>query len=484
MTTGRTRALLPLLLLALAAAARADPLAKDAQRCLAAIDEKSLALAKILGKEQARCLRERGLDLSDETLEDCFVADPKGKVARAAAKLAAKLAKLCTDAPPPFGNYDGAAVEQVVRGAEAVRIHDLFGGRLELFFPDGDPDTARQRCREDFSAQAQRCFETILAVVAACKKQALRDRASPAMTADDLVARCLGDSPGGGLPGMSDPKGKIARECLDDLAAEQSLTCEGQDLGAAFPGCAGRPLTQCADEAAYCRACRTFAAAGGLPLDCDRFDDGDLNGTCDVPCTTENEAIACADAFPNATADCVNDRCDFDACEDGFCDPIEGLDYLGCFLPLTEQEACDEVGGLPSVQGDDPSTSPVGSPLTFYGSDGFWIDVVESNTTACEPLCVRVDLVPAPGTDYDLELYCDQCGAAPAFTSSNPGDAPEVAHLGWFENCSIVNGDDLGTDASRRILIRVVHRSANSCAPWSLTVTGDACGAGGVCPTR
>jgi hypothetical protein len=474
---------LALVLLVLSpAVALADPLPKEAQRCLAAINEKSLKLAKILGKEQARCLRAAGRDaLGGQTLEECLAADPKGKVARAASKLASKAEKLCENGPP-FGNQDGAFVEQIVRAAEAVRMHDLFGPDLAAAVPVADPDSARQRCRESFSAQSQRCAEAILGHFAKCKKSALRDRVDPAMSEQDLVDRCF---PGHLFGGFNPIPETVARECLGGVL-ESLEPCEGQDVGSVFPPCAGRAPVDCVEERAYCRACRALEAVDGLPLDCDRFDDGMGNLSCDVACTDDSAATVC-DFLPHTSPTCVADSCAPGSCDAGWCNYFDRW-YDGCESRIDGPGDCQALFGFASLSGDEPS-----SPQSVVANavlSGYWfaVDVDETDpASVCEPICLRVEVVPPPGMDYDLELYCEQCPAgAPAVVSSTPGDAPEVAHIVQFEPILMCDSAlDNAIDLSRTIFGHLVYRSSNVCGPIQVTVTGDVCGAPlGNCPAN
>jgi hypothetical protein len=59
------------------------------------------------------------------------------------------------------------------------------------------------------------------------------------------------------------------------------------DLAALVPGCAASDaaaLVTCVEGRSRCRACLVaIAAAPGLALDCESFDDGQANGSCPVP---------------------------------------------------------------------------------------------------------------------------------------------------------------------------------------------------------
>ncbi len=56
------------------------------------------------------------------------------------------------------------------------------------------------------------------------------------------------------------------------------------DLSDAFPGCAtdaAAALATCVDETVECRVCLALNRADDLARDCDLFDDGMLNASCE-----------------------------------------------------------------------------------------------------------------------------------------------------------------------------------------------------------
>jgi hypothetical protein len=86
-----------------------------------------------------------------------------------------------------------------------------------------------------------------------------------------------------------DPKGKIARVCDPLLGALANKvlprSCVGIDLSAAFAECGTADPAEfaiCVDEAVACRVCLGLSEADGLGEDCDLFDDGLENSSCET----------------------------------------------------------------------------------------------------------------------------------------------------------------------------------------------------------
>ena len=62
-------------------------------------------------------------------------------------------------------------------------------------------------------------------------------------------------------------------------------TCVGKgvDLAAAFPGCVpadAGALASCVDASVRCHVCTALVQGDGLGVNCDAFDDGQVNASC------------------------------------------------------------------------------------------------------------------------------------------------------------------------------------------------------------
>jgi hypothetical protein len=81
-----------------------------------------------------------------------------------------------------------------------------------------------------------------------------------------------------------------------------------------------------------------------------------------------------------------------------------------------------------------------------------------------EDLSIRIKLVPAPGTDYDLYIYKGSCSNRVAF-STGRGSATEEINLSVNETW--------GSDDSTTYYIEVRWHSGDTCADWMLSTYSD-----------
>lgn len=257
-------------------------LASAEQRCVAEMNRRGAGLAKLQGAAGVACLRNaaRGLRAklgSPADAQVCLANDVGGRLATAAAKLAARDAALCVPTPG-FGYGGAAAIESAARAEGAALMADLFGGDLEASLVPAATDPTGSRCQEEAARRAHgltgALFDTI----------ARRERAPQpagrqvlAVTNDETLAQDLAAKL------AADATGTLAK-AGDKLDAGIRGRCGAvSDLAAAFPGCApsdAGALAGCAETAARCRFCRMLNAFDALALDCDAFDDGLPDASC------------------------------------------------------------------------------------------------------------------------------------------------------------------------------------------------------------
>jgi hypothetical protein len=78
-----------------------------------------------------------------------------------------------------------------------------------------------------------------------------------------------------------------------------------------------------------------------------------------------------------------------------------------------------------------------------------------------------VQLYSPPGVDFDLYVYCFDCGGGLAGSSTVTGTT------GHWDTVYIRNEDDWGFSDDFGIVIEIRHKSSSRCAYWELTVTGN-----------
>ena len=253
---------------------------KDQQQCIVTLNQGLASVAKAQAKDICTCIKAATKGkLSGQTLEQCMTADNKGKVAKARSKLDKKRAGKCLqDDFPSFGVNDPNQVDAIAVAKELSLIHEIFGSDLDaVIIQSDDPNRVDPKtdgkCQLTAAKETKKCQDEKLKQFIKCKKSGLKDKSI--QSAADLAA-CMG----------LDPKGKIDKACNTKLLGKLDKACTGLDLTALFPGdCSGAAdttaLKDCLDRLVECAVCTALNQADGLNRDCDLFDDGTANDSCD-----------------------------------------------------------------------------------------------------------------------------------------------------------------------------------------------------------
>jgi hypothetical protein len=278
-------------------------LGKGQQQCVVGLNKGLGKVDQAVSKQLAGCLESYADgkpfnpgDPGIDTLEECVIDDPNGKIQGAVGKLGAEYTKRCTAPPsgtlvgsfPAFGATDAATVAAAATAKDRALIHDVFGYDLGASLVTNAVNGAGAACQRAVWKAVTKCQQTKLKEFVACKKNALAGKLGPAPTTEeDLGDLCLGT----GASGQPDPKGKIAKACGDpdkgivkDLAKQ--CAAQGQDLTALVPPCGNAdPLAtaQCLDIRVECRVCLALNEADDLERDCDLFDNGAADASCPPP---------------------------------------------------------------------------------------------------------------------------------------------------------------------------------------------------------
>jgi hypothetical protein len=242
------------------------------QTCLNALNLDLARVAQARERSIALCLRNRArLGVSAAT---CLAAtDPQ--VEKAQSRTIADEAKRCF-VLPTLGATSAAVVNAAAVQAGSEVVEDLFGPNLDLALVTQVADRNGARCQQQVAKAAGKCLLTKIKEFNRCKKAGLKSLAI--QSPPDLEA-CLG----------SDPRGRIARACdptrstLAIRVLPKLCVAKGVDLSGAFPGCGSDDSVQlatCLDEIVECRVCLALNEADNLSVDCDLFDDGQVNASC------------------------------------------------------------------------------------------------------------------------------------------------------------------------------------------------------------
>lgn len=249
---------------------------KDQQKCINKLNKDGSAVAKAQSKENLSCLRNAGKNKLVGTAEDCLTLDPKQKVLKKKSKTTTDDGKFCS-ASPSFA-YTGATTtnDAAVQG-ELDLIADIFGSPLDSAVIDCDVDKAGCLCQQKVLKDVEKLAATKLKEFVKCKKQVLK----LGVTTGTAVAACVNDALTTGSI-AADSKLKILkkRDKLNDTIGKK---CD--PVGSAFPGdctgLSGAMLANCLDVLVECRVCQTINEMDNFFVNCDLFDDGLANSSCD-----------------------------------------------------------------------------------------------------------------------------------------------------------------------------------------------------------
>lgn len=311
--------------------ATAQPLDRDARKCVTAVDKGMALQAKAQTKVALDCLK-RGAagELGAlPAVEACLGADAKGQLAKQRLKAVGNEARGCDSgdlpafavpvlvgpyAPPPNpaafdpDQHEIYATTTVRAAPQAVDValRDAFGDSLDIGILLASANPAGAKCQARLAKAITGCARAQRKAFQTCKKKAL---ASGSASADALESACLmtAGNPASGIP---DPKGALASKCATAFGATLAQHCAGQVAAALPGGCGGSgDAAACLAARVACRVCQEANSGGGLTRDCDLFDDGQDNASC----------AATVPVCGNDLLDTPSEQCDDGNLVDGDC---------------------------------------------------------------------------------------------------------------------------------------------------------------------
>ena len=338
------------------------------QKCVNTANKNAQKIGDAQGKDISSCIKDGAKGrLGTQTIEECTISDPKGKVDKAKRKYDKKTNADCTGGSGFISLADNTTAKDAAMEKELDIINMIFTNGMDaasggvIQESDNKDDS---KCQQALVKALYKCQATKWKEYSSCKKNKLKGKdTSPATTAQELQEACLQADPNDPLTGIPDPKGKIAKKC--DLSGEVSRKCPNLNV---FPGCASPAnagaLSDCLDTIVECKLCQALKTIDGLSLQCDLFDDGLANGSCGC---FHDKCVAGAALIP-ACDPCVTTICALDSfcCEAQWDTPCRGAVF----------DVCGSSDCAPPCEGD-PS-------LTFVGGPGRMACRGLADQSACE----------------------------------------------------------------------------------------------------
>jgi hypothetical protein len=294
---------LAILSLVLAAPAGAVPLGKGEQAC---VKVQNTLVSKVLGSQlkgagvcvtfgQRGTVAKLGVPPQAQTAQACLGNDVGGRLARAAGTLVTK-SQLCIariGAIPSFAYSDPEDAAAAVVDEALAREADLFGPDLDAALAStapGDParDLVGARCQSGVKKTADVIATGLWKAALAATVKNVKPQGSipPVANAVELAGTVAAAWTGNA---KLDKAAAKVHTAVDKLCASTRKPPIAT-LAELFPGCVpsddltpAQTLKACAVASTRCRACRAFALADQLPLDCDTIDDGSANLSCAAP---------------------------------------------------------------------------------------------------------------------------------------------------------------------------------------------------------
>lgn len=274
---------------------------------------------------------------------------------------AALLGKLMSDdeshcaALPRWSYAGGAAIGAAARAAANAIAHDLFGPVVSV-----SAAADAMRCQKEVSRHAGKLALRRWLELWKCQR-----RGADAMGHGiDIAQLCLGGQSGP----QPDPRGTLrARYEMLEEKSQQWCADARVPFGVFAGACGGRTdsagFAECVADRVDCRVClalRVTYGLAGAALDCDRFDDDVVNGSCNAECA---DCGWCGDGVVQAprgeqcddrnqrngdgcSAGCIVEHCGdgrLDTARGEQCDDGGNVDDDGCSAGC-QREPCDDEG--------------------------------------------------------------------------------------------------------------------------------------------
>lgn len=250
----------------------------EAMKCIKLLDKGMFKIAGLQLKEVSGCLKEFAADpVANPDPDGC--AFPNLKVQEATTELLEKAEVVCAGPGMPTLGGPDALLSPAIEGAtlSASLTSVLIGHYLA-----GDAVTCSEapaedgcKCQNALLGATGKLVASYAKLFHSCKQRGLKDGS----IADEVqLAACLSD------PAKLDPKSKLTSvvgKLGKAIAKKCPATVTDPLPGGYCSGLNGDALRDCIDDWTRCTLCHAVSGANQIGVDCDVFDDGLDNATCD-----------------------------------------------------------------------------------------------------------------------------------------------------------------------------------------------------------
>ena len=252
-------------------------------RCLKELQKAGVQVSQAQGKEGVSCVKSEARGkLAPMSPDTCLSADMKQRVQKKQDRALLIAGARCAVETPDFGGTDPETVNGVGVQSQMDLVADLFGPDLTSSLVACSDDRDACNCQVKTLKAAVDLSMVQLKEYSGCAKRATKVSQQPfvggARSAADL-ASCLVDA---STPWSvaADERGKVAKSAAG-IGKVVASKCVASGL---FPGTcdglSGSALSDCVEDRVDCSVCLAVNAMFDLGADCDDYDDGLANASC------------------------------------------------------------------------------------------------------------------------------------------------------------------------------------------------------------
>lgn len=239
--------------------------------CIIGMHKAATNVSKTQMKDALWCLTQYSNDRVDG-MGSCITSDIRGKVLKATTKTVQTDTTECTVTPSIA--YTGADRTNSAAVAGAIStMSGLFNTPLDASIVRQRDSKATAQCQKVAARSLATRMKTEMKIYESCVQKRARKNL---ITSTAALMQCVSETVN--VEGSGSKINKLTLRVRRTL----SRSCAGSGMDPFSDACnPGETVAQCTERVASCAVCTTTNGVSGLTTNCDQFDDGDANGTCE-----------------------------------------------------------------------------------------------------------------------------------------------------------------------------------------------------------